>query len=80
MSVIPEFQNQGIGGILITQLLEWAKQNKKIEKITLKVHATNTNAIHLYKSLGFEQEARIKKEIKLEDGTYCDSYQMSIFL
>lgn len=80
VSVLPEFQNNGIARTMIEILLEWAKRNPLIEKVILKVSSNNPKAIRLYQSLGFKEEGRMIKEIKLEDGTYIDTIVMAQFV
>jgi len=41
---------------------------------------TNARAIHVYKKLGFKEEGRFQKQLKVEDGTYVDDVMMSLFL
>ncbi|RYZ62929.1 MAG: GNAT family N-acetyltransferase [Chitinophagaceae bacterium] len=76
LSVHPDWQGVGIGRTLIGALLDWAKANDKIEKISLQVFATNKNAIRLYRSLGFMEEGRHIKAIKQPTGEYIDVLQM----
>jgi RimJ/RimL family protein N-acetyltransferase len=78
VSVHPAYQGQKIGQFLIETLLEWSRKNVQIEKVFLQVFATNTNAIKLYKTLGFIEEGRHIKAIKQMDGTYVDIIQMYI--
>lgn len=76
VNVHPDYQAQGIGRALIQTLLIWAKENGRIEKVFLTVFATNTNAIKLYKDLGFIEEGRHVKAIKQITGEYVDIIQM----
>jgi len=76
VSVHPEFQGLGIGKYLVETLLSWAVVNPKIEKIYLQVFDTNTNAIALYKKLGFIEEGRHIKAARQPDGRYVDVLQM----
>ena len=48
LSVHPDWQGVGIGRTLVLELLDWAKNNERIEKINLQVFATNQKAINLY--------------------------------
>lgn len=73
VSVHPDYQNSGIGKELIRTLLNWAKENDRIEKVFLNVFATNTNAIELYRKLGFIEEARHIKIIKQTNGENIDN-------
>ena len=52
MAVLPEFQHQGIGKLLLTEALKVAKELKYQAK--LEVNADNINAYKLYQSFGFE--------------------------
>lgn len=49
-----DFRNQGIGGLLLKELINLAK-DLKLDSITLEVMEENYSAIHLYKNFGFEQ-------------------------
>lgn len=75
-----EYRNMGIGEILIRTLIEWAEKDNLIEKITLAVFSTNEKAQKLYRKLGFIEEGRCPKDMKLEDGTYMDSVLMYRFV
>jgi RimJ/RimL family protein N-acetyltransferase len=70
-----KWRSQGIGSILIKGMLEWAKNDPLNKKISLAVFSTNTNAIALYKSLGFKNEGRCKRDMII-DGKYVDSVLM----
>jgi RimJ/RimL family protein N-acetyltransferase len=78
VSVHPDYQSQGIGKLLVESLVKWARQNVQIEKVFLQVFATNSNAIRLYKKLGFIEEGRHIKAIKQSDGNYVDVIQMYV--
>ena len=52
-----DFQNKGIGTVLLEHLIQIAKQNQ-IENITLEVREDNQNAIHLYQKMGFQKVAK----------------------
>ena len=75
VSVAKEFWGNGIGTELITNLIDWAKENKKISKINLQVKEENKNAMKLYEKLGFEVEGLIKRTFFI-DGKYYNSYFM----
>ncbi|MBS4197083.1 GNAT family N-acetyltransferase [Lederbergia citri] len=80
MSVQEEFANNGIGSSLIRELLAWAKTDQRVEKISLEVFSNNERAIHLYKKLGFTEEGRFKKQVKLDVNEYLDDIVMSKFI
>jgi RimJ/RimL family protein N-acetyltransferase len=76
MTVQKEFRNDGIGALLITELLAWAKSHPYIEKVGLAVLSTNACAIHLYRKLGFIEEGRRKNEIRIAPDKYVDDILM----
>lgn len=80
MSVVKQLRGQGIGEALLSSLLTWAKENPTIEKVNLLVHATNERAISLYRKLGFQEEGRRKKDLKLGPNEYVDSVLMGIWV
>jgi len=79
MSVNYAWRKRGIGRALLSTLILWAQQHPFIEKVCLEVFATNTGAIALYTSLGFEEEGRLRKDIKLGPGAYVDTLRMARF-
>lgn len=79
-SVREEFRGQGVGSALISALMDWAKQHGKVERLELLVFADNAPAIGLYKKMGFIEEGRKKKALKLSDGRYFDELLMAKIL
>lgn len=72
------YAGQGVGTTLLRALLAATKKNG-IERIELRVRATNQPAIQLYKKCGFTHEFTSLRRIKLEDGTYLDDVSMVWF-
>ncbi|MDD2698263.1 MAG: GNAT family N-acetyltransferase [Arcobacteraceae bacterium] len=56
MIVNPQYQNQGIGKKLLSNVLEYLK-NKKIQRVTLLTDGDNLKGHNFYKSLGFKQSS-----------------------
>jgi putative acetyltransferase len=69
---------QGIGSRLLQALLDASPRNG-VERIELRVRATNTAAIELYKKCGFNEECTSARRIKLADGHYLDDMSMVWF-
>jgi RimJ/RimL family protein N-acetyltransferase len=61
---------------LLQTLIDWAEANPLIEKIGLAVFANNEAAIRLYRKLGFMEEGRRPREMKLGPGQYVDDVLM----
>ena len=76
MMIDSTFRGKGIGKALMQELLNWAEQNRYIEKVSLGVFSTNINAISLYKKMGFIEEGRKIGEVKLNDNEYIDDVLM----
>lgn len=77
IAVTPTWQGAGLGFILISELLNWAKENETLTRLQLHVHAENMGAIALYKKLGFVEEGRRRNAIRYEDGRYTDDLIMA---
>ena len=73
-------QDMGVGKKLMNYLIDWAQKNKRIEKIELHVRSSNLRAIHLYKSMGFTEEGRKTKRLKIEPGKYLDDIYMALWV
>jgi len=73
------FRNLGIGTRLTRKLLELARQ-KKFKIIQLYVFASNKQAIHIYKKLGFEEAGRIENGVRLPSDSYTDETIMTLHL
>jgi ribosomal protein S18 acetylase RimI-like enzyme len=73
-------QGQGVGRALMTELLRWARQSPSIDKVELQVRSTNERAIALYRSLGFIEEGRKTKRLKIAPGVYLDDVYMALWV
>lgn len=76
MMIKKDYRSMGIGKLLMKGMLEWAGQNPFIEKVSLGVFSTNERAIALYKGMGFIEEGRKIKEIKMDSNEYVDDILM----
>ena len=80
MSVNKAWRDKGVGRALLQVLIAWAEQHPVLEKVCLQVFATNTGAIALYTSLGFKEEGRQVRDVKMESGEYVDVFLMARFV
>lgn len=78
--VYPAWQGRGIGRALMQQAITWARQNTRLEKIELTVRADNARAIALYRTWGFEDEGRLRRRVKDEDGICRDDIAMALWV
>lgn len=76
ITVDTDWREQGVGAALMLALLDWAEANPLIETVRLGVLANNSRAIHLYEKLGFIEEGRRLRAIKVAPGHYIDDIWM----
>ena len=80
ISVFKEYRGIGVGTALLQSVIEWAKEDKIIEKLSIDVFSNNNRAIGLYKKLGFCEHGRAPKELKINEDEYVDSILMYKFV
>ncbi|AYC28554.1 GNAT family N-acetyltransferase [Paenisporosarcina cavernae] len=80
MSIAKEHRSKGIGKLLLSALLDWAEKHPSIEKVSLGVFSTNSQAIALYQKMGFQEEGRKIREIKLSETEYIADIIMCKFV
>ncbi|MBE6046927.1 MAG: GNAT family N-acetyltransferase [Clostridium sp.] len=78
MGVLNEFSNRGIGTLLLTNLINWAKE-KSLKRLELTVRSDNNAALSLYKKMGFSIEGT-KYSSLLIDSEFIDEFYMSKIL
>lgn len=68
VAVAKQCRNQGIGGMLIAELIHRTEE-VGVSRLFLEVRASNQPAIHLYQKMGFEQNGKRKNyyESPVED-------------
>ena len=79
IGVLKEHWSKGIAGKMMVEIIDLAKK-MDYEQIDLVVLKSNTRALQLYNSFGFEQTGEIKHSFKMEDGNYEDGVFMTKFL
>ena len=70
ISIQKKYWNQGIGRIVLSELIKWGKEIRKLRKIDLQVREGNNSAIHLYNSLGFKEEGKISRGFQIDGKFY----------
>ncbi|SEK74511.1 Protein N-acetyltransferase, RimJ/RimL family [Aquimarina amphilecti] len=75
MGIHTEWQNQGIGTLLLQNIIDWAKQNEILKTVWLEVYKNNYPGIALYKKIEFIQSGIIPNFF-LEKETYIDKIIM----
>ena len=77
MGMLVDWQNNGLGTILLSSIIEWAKQNPILELIWLQVYTANVLGMKLYHKMGFQENGVLKNFFK-QDGSYFDNLTMSM--
>ena len=77
--VHPGNTGRGIGRTLLGGLHLWARSNSGCKKIELLVRASNERAVHLYGSMGYVEEGRLRGRVRDLDGRLHDDLAMALF-
>jgi len=64
----------------MNELLGWARSDPRVEKVELQVRSSNEPAIGLYRSLGFVEEGRKTRRVKIGPGEYIDDVYMALWV
>lgn len=72
IAVLPEFRGKGVGRLLLSKMFSEAKK-RDLSRITLEVRESNTVAINLYTSFGFE-------DIGMRKNYYADNGENAIIM
>lgn len=78
ISVLKEFSDQGIGSMLLAEIINYAK-SINLEILELEVRTDNIPAIHLYKKFGFKEYRLYENFFKI-DHKYYDGTLMLLVL
>jgi hypothetical protein len=80
MTVAAAWRERGVGRLLLQALTAWATEHPQIEKVGLRALASNERAVRLYTRVGFLEEGRCPKTIKLGPGRSVDKVVMDHFV
>lgn len=75
ITVDKDFRGEGIGKLLLENILKEAEKLENLKIIILEVYSANILARGLYKKFGFQEYGRLPKGIKYKD-EYIDSILM----
>lgn len=79
VTVLKEYWGQGIAGIMLDELIIWARASGVVRKINLRVRTDNERAIRLYEWKGFEVEGTVRRDF-LIDGRFYDHHLMGLIV
>jgi ribosomal protein S18 acetylase RimI-like enzyme len=76
LAVAADHRRKGIGRALMRQLHAWGAHHPTLEQVALRCAASNAPAVTLYRSLGYVEEGRFARGLKLGPGRYVDLVQL----
>lgn len=79
LGVLNKYNNLGIGSMLTSSLIEYAKNGEHIAKIDLQVRSDNKKAIEIYKKSGFVLEGKSRRALFI-DGEFYDYINMGLII
>lgn len=65
--------------IMLFDLLRWAFEEEKLNRLYTSVLGDNTKVMMLYLNFGFHFEGRFEKHIRRESGDFVDVYWLAFF-
>ncbi len=77
IGVLKAYQGKGTGQRLLQELVAYARESESIAKIDLQVRKDNTQAIKIYKAVGFEVEGINKRALFIK-GEFYDYLNMGM--
>jgi len=71
-----KYWNNGLGSLLLEEVVEWAQASDILRRLQLTVQTRNQAAVHLYQKHGFVIEGRQERGAYIEEGDFIDVYLM----
>ena len=71
-----KYWNNGLGSLLLEEVVEWAQASGVLRRLQLTVQTRNQAAVHLYQKYGFVIEGRQERGAYIEEGKFIDVYLM----
>ena len=71
-----KYWNNGLGNLLLEEVVEWAQASCILRRLQLTVQTRNQAAVHLYQKHGFIIEGKQERGAYIEEGEFIDVYLM----
>ena len=71
-----KYWNNGLGSLLLEEVVEWAQASGILRRLQLTVQTRNQAAVHLYQKQGFVIEGRPERGAYIEEVKFIDVYLM----
>ena len=75
-----KYWNNGLGSLLLEEVVEWAQASGILRRLQLTVQTRNQAAVHLYQKQGFVIEGRQERGAYIEEGKFIYFYLMGILI
>lgn len=76
MAVAKDYWGNGIGRILLEEVVFWAQEMGLLKRLELTVQVRNERAVRLYQSCEFEIEGTQRRGARTDEGEWLDLYYM----
>jgi len=80
VSVLPEWRALGVGRALAVAIRNWVYAEPGVEKVSFTVLATNEASLALTRGFGMQEEAVLRREVRIGPEEYVDLIVMSILI
>lgn len=77
IAVLQEFWGNGLGSLLLDEVIYWAEQSEIIRRLELTVQIRNERAVALYRKFDFHTEGQLARGARADDGSFVDVWLMS---
>lgn len=74
------WRGSGVGRALLAAVVARARAAPQVYKLSLTVYAHNARALALYRSHGFVEEGRRRREYRFPDGSWRDDVLMALWV
>ena len=71
-----KYWNNGLGNLLLEEVIEWVQASGILRRLQLTVQTRNQAAVYLYQKHGFVIEGRQERGAYIEEGEFVDVYLM----
>ena len=71
-----KYWNNGLGNLLLEEVVEWAQASCILRRLQLTVQTRNQAAVHLYQKHGLIIEGKQERGAYIEEGEFIDVYLM----
>ncbi|OPZ35553.1 MAG: UDP-4-amino-4,6-dideoxy-N-acetyl-beta-L-altrosamine N-acetyltransferase [Synergistetes bacterium ADurb.BinA166] len=73
------FLGRGLAKVMLFDLLVWAFEEEKLQRLYTSVLSDNAKAVALYLEHGFHFEGRFERHVRRESGELVDVYWLAVF-